>query len=111
MKKQVLIRQLLALVLLLVFALGNAPKLYLHNLVAGHTDGPSCEKKHQARVLHQQVIHCHCDDLVVSAPYEPVHPSCVPSTAREKILHHGTPASGVSERLLPSGESRGPPVA
>ncbi len=111
MKKQSVIRQLLAFVLLLVFALGNAPKLYLHDLVAQHTDGPSCEKNHQARVLHQQAIHCHCDDLVVSAPFEPVQPAGIRLPATPTATHHAAPVADLAARPMPFRDSRGPPVA
>jgi hypothetical protein len=69
--KNKIIRQLGALLLLLLFVVSNTPKQALHDLFANHIDS----KKGQAssstipRQISQLSYHCQCDHLVVESPY------------------------------------------
>jgi hypothetical protein len=63
------IKKHIAVLLLLVFAVGIAPKAYFHDLLANHKDGSSCKLTHRSATIHRQSFNCHFDDLVVSAPF------------------------------------------
>jgi len=63
-----------AATLLLIFAFSATPKIFLHNLLANHTDGSSIAggKMQEFAVAS---FHCDCENLVVELPYidNPVH--------------------------------------
>lgn len=63
------IRSAIAFFLLLVFVFGNAPKIFLHDAFANHTDVVSTCKHTNGVCLHQQGYNCHIDNLVVNAHY------------------------------------------
>lgn len=67
------IRQLGALLLLLLFVMSNTPEQWVHNLFATHTDGKKAcadivESKKTANII-QLRFHCQCDHIVVESPF------------------------------------------
>ena len=68
--KNLYIRNFLAVFMLAIFALSNTPTKVLHTLFANHTDFISKTfKESNAPQLNVTGINCHCDNLVVIAPY------------------------------------------
>ena len=63
------IQKFLSSLLLVIFTISIAPKLYFHDMVAHHKDRASCYQTHTRTVLHQMGYNCHFDDLVVTAPF------------------------------------------
>lgn len=111
MKRKIIIRQINALLLLLLFIVGSAPKAYFHDLVADHRDAASCDIHHKTSVLHKQSINCHCDDLVVSAPFMPAAAtSTVVPTPVQQVLFQPVPVS-YHPSIVQFREGRAPPAA
>lgn len=55
--------------LLLVFSFSAAPKKYLHDLVADHTDYYASHAGNETAVVTKADFNCDCEDLVVSTPF------------------------------------------
>ena len=56
--------------LLVIFALGIAPKSVFHDALVHHRDGAVCQHPDkQDPCVHRQAFHCGFDDLVVTAPF------------------------------------------
>lgn len=63
------IQRFTGFLLLLVFTLSATPKVFFHDMVADHHDGPECILDHNTTTVHSQTFECEFDDLVVSAPF------------------------------------------
>jgi hypothetical protein len=63
------IKKSIAVLLLLVFTVSIAPKIFFHAAIAGHTDLPGCTDGAPTTHLHEEKPNCHFDDLVVSSPF------------------------------------------
>jgi hypothetical protein len=63
------IKKSIAALLLLVFTISIAPKVFFHAALAGHTDLPACTDGASGAHLHEERPNCHFDDLVVSSPF------------------------------------------
>ena len=69
MRKQSLIRRSLAGLLLVLFALSGTPKIFVHDLVARHTD-TRCKFSHGSHTdVERTTFTCHTEDLVVESPF------------------------------------------
>jgi len=68
--KNKIIRQFTALALLLLFVLGNTPKLWVHDLFASHVDYKNgiVEPTHPTNG-YQSSFHCQTDHFVVESPF------------------------------------------
>jgi hypothetical protein len=64
------IKNLLALLLLVVFAYSITPKIVLHNLVANHIDKGKVLNGHLDE-LSASGFNCKCDNLVAESPFVP----------------------------------------
>lgn len=71
MYSKTIIKNLSAVLLLLVFAFSITPKKTWHDLIATHQDGnkPSYDYTAQGEQLHKLVIHCSCDLQVAESPF------------------------------------------
>ncbi|HXS58639.1 MAG TPA: hypothetical protein VN726_21070 [Hanamia sp.] len=70
MHKKIIIKRLLAFALLAVFALSTTPTMFLHKIFADHKDFVEhTSPKTDAPQLNLSGIDCHCNSLVVIAPY------------------------------------------
>ena len=69
MKQSTTIQRFTAFLILLVFTLSATPKVFFHDMVADHRDGPECILDHNTTVVHTQTFDCDFDDLVVSVPF------------------------------------------
>ena len=70
LRQQTPIQKLIAFVLLVVFTISIAPKLYFHDVIAHHRDTVVCHhSENTSSCVHSQPFHCHFDDLVVTAPF------------------------------------------
>jgi hypothetical protein len=67
--KNLVIRKLSALFLLVLISLATTPKLLLHNIFANHKDSSFQLSKDSHARLANAVINCHTQDLVVEAPF------------------------------------------
>jgi hypothetical protein len=70
LKNNQIIQKVLTLVMLAIFTLSITPKKYVHDLITEHTDFYSFHPAHEVNVS-QAGLSCHCEDLVVSAPFIP----------------------------------------
>jgi hypothetical protein len=111
LKQTTTIQRAKAIFLLLLLAVGIAPKAFFHDLIANHKDLPSCNQHHKTAVFHYQEYNCHFDDLVVTTPYlfeneQPV--------AFIQFYFEGKQSSSYSFHLphfSQHKENRGPPTA
>ena len=69
MKKDTIIRSLLAAFLLLIFAFSITPKITLHDFIANHKDTPFKSNFEKDAQLHKAGFNCSCDNLVVESPF------------------------------------------
>lgn len=71
MYKKTIIKNLSALLLLLVFAFSITPKKTWHDLIATHQDGKQASYDYtaQGEQLHKSVIHCSCELQVAESPF------------------------------------------
>ncbi|MGZ3845489.1 MAG: hypothetical protein ACXVBH_05510 [Flavisolibacter sp.] len=109
LKPRTPIQKTLAIFLVLVFALGTAPKAWFHDLVADHKDQPDCRQLHHSKVLHQKAPNCHFDDLVVSAPFLFVTDLPILSGGLHYIKKVPVFYSSPLQSLSLHKENRGPP--
>ncbi len=63
------IKRTFAVVLIAIFALSNTPKQQLHSLFAGHSDISIADYNNSKLNISKTEFHCHCDNLVVIAPF------------------------------------------
>lgn len=69
MFKQPIIKQLLASILLVLFAFSVTPRKFLHDWVAKHKDAPG-KFAHETHTRVQKFVYsCQTDDLVVELPF------------------------------------------
>ncbi|MEO6068937.1 MAG: hypothetical protein ABIN57_02125 [Chitinophagaceae bacterium] len=69
MKKIETIQKRIAFLLLIIFTISIAPRVYFHDALAHHKDASPCHHVANSYCLHQQGFNCHFDDLVVSSPF------------------------------------------
>ncbi|MGZ8538336.1 MAG: hypothetical protein ACXWV9_08755 [Flavisolibacter sp.] len=104
------IQRLTGFLILLVFTLSATPKVFFHDMVADHSDGPECILDHNTTVVHTRTFDCEFDDLVVSVPF------VMNAEPSEEILHDYAEIEQFSfynSRPVQSflhKENRGPPV-
>jgi hypothetical protein len=103
------IQKTLAIFLVLVFALGTAPKYWFHDLVADHKDQPDCGQVHHSKVLHQKAPNCHFDDLVVTAPFLTANDLPEVSPIVHYVKKQNATYSSAVQSFSPHKENRGPP--
>jgi len=101
---------MIAVVLLLTFMVGTAPKAYFHDLIANHRDEVSCTEKHSTPAFHNPGFDCKCSDLVVSTPFivsiTPFYITPATDFHPEQVsFYQSHTQSGVQYK-----ESRGPPA-
>jgi len=109
LKSRTPIQKTLAIFLILVFALGTAPKSWFHDLVADHKDQPVCSQVHHSKVLHQKAPNCHFDDLVVTTPFLSVSDLPTLSTRVRYIKMETVFYSSPLQSFSLHKENRGPP--
>ena len=106
------IRQIVASLMLLVFAFSITPQKSIHGLVAKHSDPTQCNVHKVAPIAQIEIssIHCSYDNLVVSSPF--LDFSCTHEVAAPPVrVIKNTSLIGLTYLLVPfSFESRGPPV-
>jgi hypothetical protein len=69
MRKNNVIRSVLATLMLAVFAFSVTPKILLHNLVADHKDTPIKSNYSNQEQFSKAGFNCNCDNLVVESPF------------------------------------------
>ena len=70
MNRKIIIKRLLAFALLAVFALSTTPTMFLHKIFATHKDFVEhTSSRANTPQLNLSGIDCHCNSLVVMAPY------------------------------------------
>ncbi len=104
-----IIRRFSAAFFLLLFSFCVTPKRFLHDLLANHKD-----TERTANLPVQQLFasgfHCHCDDLVVMAPFlADIQPLEVPAVTSSRYIY-AEPLSGFVFRYLAHTGVRGPPA-
>ncbi len=105
-----ILRQLLAGVLLMVFSFSIAPKKYLHDAIANHTDTIKLvSPDHGAQLNHVGFV-CKCDNLVAESPFtdEVSYFSLAPANADS--LQQSTALYHFYSTHVFFFELRGPPV-
>jgi hypothetical protein len=63
------IRNVLAGLMVLLFAFSITPKIMLHDLVADHKDRPYAVNDSNTKEIDASGFHCHYDNLVVESPF------------------------------------------
>jgi hypothetical protein len=106
------IRQIIALVMLLVFAFSITPQKSIHDLVAKHSDPAKCNVHKDAPIaqVEKSSIHCSYDNLVVASPF--LDFSCTHEVVAPPVrVIKNTSLIALTYLLVPFPfESRGPPV-
>lgn len=69
MRKNNVIKSVLATLMLAVFAFSVTPKILLHNLVADHKDTPIKSNHSNQEQVSKAGFNCNCDNLVVESPF------------------------------------------
>jgi hypothetical protein len=69
LKKNTIIRSLLAAFMLVVFAFSITPKIVLHDFIANHKDTPFKSNFEKDAQLNKAGFNCSCDNLVVESPF------------------------------------------
>lgn len=70
MHRHPIIKRIISLALLLVFAFSSTPKQWIHELVFKHRDIYSnCTDGSSRTHLHQSGFHCELDNIVVLSPF------------------------------------------
>ena len=69
MLRKGIIRNLLAGLMLILFALSIMPKKTLHDLIANHKDTPFKSNSSKALQFNLSGFSCKCDNLVVESPF------------------------------------------
>lgn len=106
------IRQIVALLMLLVFAFSITPQKSIHDLVAKHNDPTHCNVHQDAPIaqVEKSSIHCSYENLVVASPFLDftfAHELNAPPVRNIK----NTSLVALTYLLVPfSFESRGPPL-
>jgi len=105
-----IIRRFSAAFFLLLFSFCVTPKRFLHDLLANHRDTERAGDQ-PAQQVFAAGFHCHCDDLVVMAPFlADIHPAEAPAMASARFSY-AEQLSGFVFRYLPHTGVRGPPHA
>lgn len=106
------IKKIPALLLILVFTLGNMPRQFFHEALASHRDSfTNCNHaQKKSGCFHQVNYNCHYDNLVVNTVYEadplysPVTTAALASDYYSFVLlSRNSPHPG-------NNENRGPPL-
>ncbi|MFI5124924.1 MAG: hypothetical protein ACHQDF_06335 [Chitinophagales bacterium] len=104
-----IIRRFSAAFFLLLFSFCVTPKRFLHDLLANHKDAERTANQPVQRFLASG-FHCHCDDLVVVAPFlADIQPVEVPAVTSTRFTY-AEPLSAFVFRYLPHTGVRGPPA-
>ncbi len=69
MIKSLLIKKIVAVFILIVFAFSITPVIVLHNWLANHTDTYKKSGDTKAQQLGKQTFNCHCDNIVAESPF------------------------------------------
>jgi hypothetical protein len=69
LKKNTIIRSLLAGLMLGIFAFSITPRIALHDFVAHHKDTPFKSNFGEDAQLNKAGFNCSCDNLVVESPF------------------------------------------
>jgi hypothetical protein len=94
----------------LLFTFCVTPKKFLHDLLADHQDTERAGHQPVQEILASG-FHCHCDDLVVMAPFLPeMQPSPAPLIFYTRHAF-AEPLSRFVFIYLPQSGVRGPPAA
>ncbi len=111
LRNAAVIQKLTAILLLMVFTIGSAPKAYFHDLVADHVDRNGCSEDHQSAVFHQHETNCDFDDLVVPSVFvEPtVATATLLSLCNDRFFSIYITSGSFS--FFQHQENRGPPAA
>lgn len=110
MRKNIIIRSVLAVLMLAVFAFSVTPKILLHNLVADHKDTPIKSNHSNQEQYSKAGFNCNCDNLVVESPFVndffPVQLSIAKQFAQQQTFFRNN-FNSLHHFYL---ELRGPPV-
>ena len=106
------IRQLIALVMLVVFAFSITPQKSIHDLVAKHIDPTSCSvhKDLPIEQIEKTELHCTFDFQVATTPFVDYDFSieiATPIVAKVRNIHFV--AAPIAQHAIVS-DSRGPPA-
>jgi hypothetical protein len=111
LKQNSRIQKFIAFILLLVFTVSIAPRSFFHDLIANHIDSPGCSIDHKISVVHKQGFQCHCDDLVVSAPFV-LQTEPLPGVIGGDFIHKNDQyCNSYFYSILLHQENRGPPLS
>ena len=106
------IRQIVASLMLLVFAFSIMPQKSIHDLVAKHSDPTHCNVHKDAPIaqVEKSSIHCSYDNLVVASPFLDFSFALELTIPPVRSIKN-TSLVSLTYLLVPfSFESRGPPV-
>jgi hypothetical protein len=67
--KSLIIKQIVAAAMLVVFAFSITPTIVFHNWLAGHTDTLKRSTHTQGEHIGKQTFNCHCDNIVAESPF------------------------------------------
>ena len=68
-KLSFLMRQIISVLLITLFAFGITPVILLHNLIADHTDVSYHDAQLKGTQVSKSGINCHCESFVVEAQF------------------------------------------
>ncbi|MFI5193047.1 MAG: hypothetical protein ACHQD7_03285 [Chitinophagales bacterium] len=103
-----IIRRFSAAFFLLLFSFCVTPKRFLHDLLANHRDTERTANQ-PAQQVFAAGFHCHCDDLVVVAPFlADIHPIEAPVIVSARFTY-AEQLNDFVFRYLPHTGVRGPP--
>lgn len=80
LSRHIIIRKVLAVFVLLLFAFCITPKMLLHDLIADHKDTPFTSSNSSNQQFEYSGFRCNCDNLVVESPFVYYHIS-------QEIIH------------------------
>ncbi len=106
------IRQIIASIMLVVFAFSITPQKNIHDAVAKHIDRTIC-KVHLNLPIDQvenSSIHCSFDQLVVTAPFVDYNFSVQLITPSIVAVKNAVAITYLASSLITQFDSRGPPV-
>jgi len=102
------IRRLLAACFLLLFSFCITPKRFLHELLANHRDA-EISANQPVQQITSLGFHCHCDDLVVVAPFLPEIQAAATVALSFVPVRYTEPVAAFIVTGHAPADSRGPP--
>ena len=110
MNRYPIIRQLLSLALMAVFALSITPKKTLHTWLADHTDQVPGKSSGHATTIGVAGYHCNIDNLVAESPFSLSATPLLSPVINRVISQYQQAETGFYSRHHFYAELRGPPA-